>query len=1308
MTRLRRHTLIVGLALLLLATGSAHGLEESSQALSKVICAHDLTLGEDGFLINDRTWVATEPDPASDNNTVAEKIAADGETDLGVTKTADPDPVVAGETLTYTLVVSNGGPVTATGVIVTDTLPTSLNLQSATPSQGACGGKSTVVCCLDTVGISGTATVNLVATVAPSARATLTNTTEVSADQPDVLPGNNAYTATTTVTAEADLSVTKTDDTDPVVAGEALAYTLTVANNGPSDATGVTLTDTLPSGILLVSAIPDQGIYDRNTGIWAVGDLVDGESAKLILVFMVDSSTRGTLSNAVEVSANQPDPISGNNTCTETTTVNAEANLAVTKTDDPDPVVAGDPLTYTLTVTNSGLSDATGVTVTDTLPSGVTFDSASYDQGTYSSGIGVWAVGDLADGESATLFLFLTVAPSTRGALANIAEVSAAEDDPTPDDNADTESTIVNAEADLGVTKLDDPNLVVAGETLTYTLIITNNGPSNATGVSAIDDLPDDVTLFSALPSQGTCSGFDPVTCDIGQVTSRANVTVSLGVTVTSPLTNGSILSNVATVSGYETDHYGSNDSAEAQTTVQSSPVMTIAKLDDPDPVEAGSALLYTLVITNSGNENATPVTIAERYDRNVSFFCSDPGSDPDSGDQEWTLPIVEVGNPETIDIVVTVASPLPVGTVLTNQATLYSDQTAPVTVTEFTDVTSASELTLDTIEVPDPVQAGETLVYVITYQNFGTAPATGLIITATYDSRINFRGADPLPDDGDNVWQIGDLPVNQSGYISITASVDTPLANGTVLTTYLTVGSDHTSPQMFVETTTVRSAPDLAFTVIDHPNPVEAGNPLTYTLRYTNTGNADATQVVITATLDSRISLDSSTPVWHWNVGTITGEVGHGEIITHANVPFSILDGSILEFTAQLKDAEGDLLGRTAQTTVHSFPDLFIEKVGEGHQPHLFSPGKQMAYIVTYGNAGYKDVQDVTITTTLPTGTTYEEVGYGWQTSGDGIYIYPVGPLTATSTGHTITFTVRHTDTPGISAPEFNTPFIIDGRGVAGEDIDPNNNTTSVHIGVPDLLISDLSVEPGPASVQENVPTTFTFTITLMNQGTGMACNPDGMGDFYVDVFTTPVDSYPCQCNSEICEVCDPVAAGIQPSPVVITRVITPRAHSLVFYAKVDNHPLHPYGLVPESDEMNNLAVWPPRVYLPVVLRNWNPYYEENDHWLDAYGPLTPGRTYLAYPDDEEDYYYFELSGQATVNVSVTDFAPTSSNGTVMLYGPAVGDERGELIDYYGPPGHSSMPLGPHSLGGGKYYIRVYADKGHSTTQLYRLTVTY
>jgi hypothetical protein len=102
-------------------------------------------------------------------------------------------------------------------------------------------------------------------------------------------------------------------------------------------------------------------------------------------------------------------------------------------------------------------------------------------------------------------------------------------------------------------------------------------------------------------------------------------------------------------------------------------------------------------------------------------------------------------------------------------------------------------------------------------------------------------------------------------------------------------------------------------------------------------------------------------------------------------------------------------------------------------------------------------------------------------------------------------------------------------------------------------------------------------------------------------------------------------------------------------------------------------------------------------------------GQIYEAYPDDTDDYYYFELSAQAQVSVSVTDYTPLSgNNNTIALYGPSVGDQLGERIDYYRTPGHSSMSLGPHLLDPGTYYVRVYTNRGHSTTQLYHLTVTY
>jgi uncharacterized repeat protein (TIGR01451 family) len=900
-----------------------------------------------------------------------------------------------------------------------------------------------------------------------------------------------------------------------------------------------------------------------------------------------------------------------------------------------------------------------------------------------------------------------------------VAEVSGDETDPNLVYNEHEEVTFVDAVADLAVAKADDPDPVSAGEALTYTLTVTNSGPSDATGVIVTDDLPDDATRLSATPSQGTCSGFDPVVCNVGPLASGANASVSLLVSVTSPLPNGTVLTNIVTVEGNETDPDPGNDSAQAETTVQSSPVLTITKGDDKDPVDAGKVLRYTLTITNSGNENATSATVTEHYDPNVSFVYA--SRDPDEGtENRWTLETVTVGDPQTIDVIVTVASPLDVGTILTNQVTLDSDQTTPVTVTEITSVTSAAALTVTKVAHRDPVPAGDDLVYFITYQNAGsgTAPARAVTITETYDDRVTFRSANPDPADGDNVWYIDELSVGQGDIIVVTVGVPTPLTNGTILTNRVAIDSAHTAPQTFTLTTCVSSAPSLTLSIADHPDPVEAGEPLTYTLRYSNTGNADATQAVVTATLDANTTFSSATPlptggsdqVWYWDVGTIAGKDGQGhhgdgEIVIHADVPLSLPNNTILEFMAQLADAEGDLLEDTAQTTVHRLPDLVIGPVGEEHTPSLFSPNKEMAYTVAYTNAGQGDALDVIITTSLPPGTAY--VGYGWRDSGGGTYTYAHGTLLAQSAGHTITFTVRHADTPEVSAREFNTPFTIAGRGGITEDENPTDNTTSVHIGVPDLVVDSLSVVPDPTSVQPDVPVTFTFTITVMNQGTGMAWDPDDKGGFFVDVFTAPVASSPYVRDGEFRVPVGVITSGFKSPPLVVTAPITPGARGPVFYIKVDNHGRYGYGLVPEFDEMNNLTVWPPRAFVPTVLRR-NEYYEENDGWQSAYGPLASDRTYVAYPDDENDYYYFTLPVTATVRLTVTNFAPTSSYGTVVLNGPARGD-RGPYIDHYGKLNDSSMYLGPHRLRPGRYHILVYTRPGYYwPTQPYTLAVTY
>jgi uncharacterized repeat protein (TIGR01451 family) len=242
--------------------------------------------------------------------------------DLSATKTDAPDPVLAGQELTYTITVSNAGPQAATGTVLTDTLPAGSAFVSATTSQGTCSGTSTVSCNLGTINSGSNATVTL--KTKPMTAGTITNTASATANEADPDTANNTASATTTVNPAADLSITKTDSPDPVHQGQPLTYTIKVTNNGPSTATGVTLTDQFGKNAGFGSVTTTQGTCSLKPQKALVtcnlGDLASGSSATVTLV--VKPVMKGTITNTAAVSATSPtDPNTANNSASTTTTV---------------------------------------------------------------------------------------------------------------------------------------------------------------------------------------------------------------------------------------------------------------------------------------------------------------------------------------------------------------------------------------------------------------------------------------------------------------------------------------------------------------------------------------------------------------------------------------------------------------------------------------------------------------------------------------------------------------------------------------------------------------------------------------------------------------------------------------------------------------------------------------------------------------------------------------------------------------------------------------------------------------------------
>ncbi len=330
---------------------------------------------------------------------------------------------------------------------MSDTLPAGVTYDSASSSQGSvsqAGGTVTVNVGSLANGASATATI--LVTINSGTGGAITNTAVVSGNEPDPNLANNTATVTTLVSSQVDLAIVKSASPNPVIAGNSLNYTLTASDLGPSDATGVTITDTLPAGVAYVSAASSQGSVSQAGGTVTVnvGNLGQGATATATILVTVNPSTRGAITNTAVISGNEEETNLANNTCTVTTQVNPLDDLSILKAASASSVKIGAYLTYTLTASNSGPSDATGVIITDTLPPGLTYDSAQSSLGTVSQAGGTITVnvGNLAAGATDTVTILVTVA-SGKGSITNTADIRGNEPETTLANNAASVTTFI-------------------------------------------------------------------------------------------------------------------------------------------------------------------------------------------------------------------------------------------------------------------------------------------------------------------------------------------------------------------------------------------------------------------------------------------------------------------------------------------------------------------------------------------------------------------------------------------------------------------------------------------------------------------------------------------------------------------------------------------------------------------------------------------------------------------------------------------------------------------------------------------------
>ena len=229
----------------------------------------------------------------------------------------------------------------------------------------------------------------------------------------------------------------------------------------------------------------------------------------------------GTITNHAVATTATSDPNTANNSAgQDTTVIPLLADIEVTKSATPNPVTQSSPLTYTVTVTNHGPNIAQTVLLTDTMPTGATFNFATINQGSCGIAFPTLAcqLGSINPG--GTVVLTIRMTPNSPGTITNHAVATTATSDPNTNNNsASGDTTVIPLLADIEVTKSATPNPVTQSSPLTYTVTLVNHGPDVAQTVLLTDTLPSGVSFNFATITGGTCAiGFPLLTCQFGPI----------------------------------------------------------------------------------------------------------------------------------------------------------------------------------------------------------------------------------------------------------------------------------------------------------------------------------------------------------------------------------------------------------------------------------------------------------------------------------------------------------------------------------------------------------------------------------------------------------------------------------------------------------------------------------------------------------------------------------------------------------------------------------------------------------------------
>jgi len=821
-----------------------------------------------------------QPDPVPGNDTASASIAVTG-AELALTLTADSLTPTSGGDVVFTLSITNNGSYDATNVTVEQILNASDLLYSSHIASGGNYIPATGAWNIGSLAVGASESLQVTASISAASNSMVTqNATITAADQSDPLLSNNSDALTLYIDG-TDLRLSKSvNDSSPDV-GDTITYTLLLENLGTNSASGIQISDLLPAGVsYLGHTAPAGSSYDAVSGLWdfAATLLPGGSSVALLIDATVDTGTAAqTITNSASIIAGPVDADTSNDS--SSTDINVRyIDLAIDKSVDNSTPQDGETIVFTIDVTNNGLIPADNVVIFDELPGQLSYTSSSASLGSYSDTTNLWTVGTIAVGATETLTITCSVDIGNNDAptFFNFASLQSA-DQEDPIDGNNTDSVLIGvAGTDISVSKSVDNSNPSTGDTITYTVVVINNGPNAATNLTISELLPAGLSYLSSTDDYGGQTAYTSGTGDWvigdksgGDTVLPAYTTVTLTVTAEVTAASGTSLVNTVLVKSLdEAETDASNNTAQVSIIVGGADLALSMAVDNATPTIADT-VTFTLTLINNGPDSADAILIGDLLPSGLSYISSVPQSGTAYNDTTgvWDVGTLAPATPITLQITATVDAGTG-GITLTHSASVNSSSvpdpdTSSDTASIDLAIQEADMVLTKTADNTTP-QEGTTVVFTVTLHNNGPTAATGLQVSdllpagLTYSSHVAEPGT--TYDNATGVWDVSGLTVAKlaSATLTVTANVDFGTAGSNITNNASITSADAYDPdngndsEDAIITPTPGVATNLTILKMASSATAQPGDTVTYSVTIQNSGPGVGTSVVITDLMPS------------------------------------------------------------------------------------------------------------------------------------------------------------------------------------------------------------------------------------------------------------------------------------------------------------------------------------------------------------------------------------------------------------------------------------------------------------------------